>query len=267
MTARLAALVRRELVRSERAQLARRRRLPLPPSPDPRRRLRRSPEGDRADLHVRFAAWLDEHGQRPRRAATRSSATTSSKPFATAPSSDGPTRLAGRARCGCDSPLPARRAHDRRDGRAGLRSCTRAADLLRALGFDLALELETARCVPVDGRAAARAADAVADAPRPRATTPGRCSQRARGASSSRVLEWSTSPRPRRAGGALPRSASRSRRSAENHGGSRCSGASLAHGREPPNAERHLLRRRRAGSPLLAASPATHPRTRGSTGR
>ena len=51
MTPRLAALVRRELIRPDRPQFARRGRLPLPPPADPRRRLRRAPES-----HPRGAA-------------------------------------------------------------------------------------------------------------------------------------------------------------------------------------------------------------------
>ena len=44
VTPRLAALVRRQLIRPDRAQFARRGRLPLPPPADPRRRLRRAPQ-------------------------------------------------------------------------------------------------------------------------------------------------------------------------------------------------------------------------------
>ena len=46
VTPRLAALVRRELVRPDRPLAPARGRLPLPPPPDPRRRLRRPPQGD-----------------------------------------------------------------------------------------------------------------------------------------------------------------------------------------------------------------------------
>ena len=45
VTTRLAALVRRQLIRTDRAQLRGRRRLPLPPPADSRRRLRRAPQG------------------------------------------------------------------------------------------------------------------------------------------------------------------------------------------------------------------------------
>ena len=81
----LAGLVRKELIRPDRPQL-RRGRLPLPPPADPRRRLRRAPKAVRAELHVRFAAWLEEHGSASS-SSTRSSATTSSRRAPTAPSS------------------------------------------------------------------------------------------------------------------------------------------------------------------------------------
>ena len=48
VTTRLAALVRQELIRPERAAAPRRRRLPLPPPADPRRRLRRPAQGTSA---------------------------------------------------------------------------------------------------------------------------------------------------------------------------------------------------------------------------
>ena len=68
VTTRLAALVRHQLVRPDRAQLA----------GDDGYRFRHLlirdaaydalPKAVRADLHARFADWLDEHGQRARRA-------------------------------------------------------------------------------------------------------------------------------------------------------------------------------------------------------
>ena len=64
----LTALVRKELVRPEPSTAARRGRLPLPAPADPRRGLRRAAKATRAELHERFADWLDEHGSRPRRA-------------------------------------------------------------------------------------------------------------------------------------------------------------------------------------------------------
>ena len=44
------------------APVSRRRRLPLPPPAHPRRRLRRAPKAVRADLHLRFADWLEQTG-------------------------------------------------------------------------------------------------------------------------------------------------------------------------------------------------------------
>ena len=55
----LSELVRRDLIRPERASLRRRRRVPLPPHPHPRRRLSLAPQGTRAELHERFAGWLE----------------------------------------------------------------------------------------------------------------------------------------------------------------------------------------------------------------
>ena len=62
VTPRLAALVRKELISPDKPQLAGEDALPLPPPADPRRGLRRAAEGDPADLHQRFASWLEEHG-------------------------------------------------------------------------------------------------------------------------------------------------------------------------------------------------------------
>ncbi len=58
VTPRLAALVRKELIRPDRAAARRRGRLPLPPPPDPRRRLRRAAESDprRAPRALRILA-------------------------------------------------------------------------------------------------------------------------------------------------------------------------------------------------------------------
>ena len=68
MTPRLAALVRSELIRPDRPQFAGRGRLPLPPPADPRRRLRRAPEGrpGRAARALRRLARAAR--RRPRRA-------------------------------------------------------------------------------------------------------------------------------------------------------------------------------------------------------
>ena len=87
----LTALVRKELIRPD-AAVRRRRCVPLPPPPHPRRRLRGAPEGDasRAARAVRRLARRARH--RARRARRARSATTSSRPTATG-------RSSGIARC------------------------------------------------------------------------------------------------------------------------------------------------------------------------
>jgi len=162
VTTRLAALVRRQLVRPDRAQIA----------GDDGYRFRHLlirdaayealPKAVRADLHARFADWLDEHGhslverdeivgyhleQAVRYAAELG------QPEAT---------LAERAA----SRLAAagRRASDRLDYRGALALLSRAVELLRPLRLDVALELEVAwHMVEVDGRAAAEAAEVIAE--------------------------------------------------------------------------------------------------------
>ena len=162
VTTRLAGLVRRELIRPHRAQLA----------GDDGYRFRHLlirdaaydalPKAIRAELHARFAAWLDQHGQalveldeivgyhleqatrylielgRPDPALSERAA----------------ARLAAAGR----------RAKDRLDDPAAFALLTRAVELLRPFRLDLALELEAAWAnASVDGRAAALAADAVAE--------------------------------------------------------------------------------------------------------
>ena len=78
VTPRLAALVRRELIRSDRPQFAgedgfRFRHLLIRDAA-----YDALPKSVRADLHQRFAAWLDQHGQNWS-SSTRSSATTSNR--------------------------------------------------------------------------------------------------------------------------------------------------------------------------------------------
>ena len=58
--ARLTALVRKELDPARQRAVAGRS-VPLPPPADPRRRLRALPKATRAELHERFADWLEEH--------------------------------------------------------------------------------------------------------------------------------------------------------------------------------------------------------------
>ena len=91
---RLTALVRKELIRPDRPQI---------PGEDAfrfRHLLIRDaaydslPKAVRAELHERFADWLDEHGATSS-SSTRSSATTSSRPTVTASSSARSTMLLG----------------------------------------------------------------------------------------------------------------------------------------------------------------------------
>jgi class 3 adenylate cyclase/tetratricopeptide (TPR) repeat protein len=161
VTTRLAGLVRRELIRPDRAQLA----------GDDGYRFRHLlirdaaydalPKAVRADLHARFAAWLDEHdhalverdeivGYHLEQAAR----------YQAELGRPAPT-LAERAAARLAT--AGRRANDRLDGRAALALLTRAVALLRPLRFDLALELEAASANERDPRAAARAADAVVE--------------------------------------------------------------------------------------------------------
>jgi class 3 adenylate cyclase/tetratricopeptide (TPR) repeat protein len=162
VTTRLAGLVRRELISPDRAQL---------PGDDGyrfRHLLIRDaaydalPKAVRADLHARFADWLDRHGQS----------------LVELDEIVG-YHLEQAARClaelGRPDPVLAeraamrlaaagRRAKDRLDGRAALALLTRAVELLRPHRLELGLELEAALAtVEVDGRAAVQAADTVAE--------------------------------------------------------------------------------------------------------
>ena len=155
VTARLAALVRRRLVRPDRAQLA----------GDDGYRFRHLlirdtaydalPKAVRADLHVRFAGWLDEHGkllvERDEIVGYH-------------------LEQAARYRAELGQPDPAIveraaerlaaagwRADDRGADRAALALWIRAAELLRPVRQDLALELRVAW--GLEGGASAEAAD------------------------------------------------------------------------------------------------------------
>jgi class 3 adenylate cyclase/tetratricopeptide (TPR) repeat protein len=162
VTTRLAGLVRRELIRPDRAQLA----------GDDGYRFRHLllrdaaydalPKGVRADLHARFAEWLDRHGQslveldeivgyHLEQATRYLTELGRSDP---ALSERAALRLAAAGR----------RARDRLDGRAALALLNRAIQLVRPHRIDLALELEAAwASAEVDGRAAVDAADTVAE--------------------------------------------------------------------------------------------------------
>jgi len=161
LTTRLAGLVRRELIRPDRAQLA----------GDDGYRFRHLlirdaaydalPKSVRADLHARFADWLAEHGRAlvevdeivgyHLEQANRYLAELGR------PDPDLCERAAGRLAAA------GRRAKDRLDGRAAAALLSRAADILRQHRLDLALELEAALAYERDGRAGVQALDAVAE--------------------------------------------------------------------------------------------------------
>ena len=140
VTTRLAALVRRQLVRPDRALLA----------GDDGYRFRHLlirdaayealPKAVRADLHTRFADWLDEHGHALVERDEIVGYHLEQAARYTAELGQPDPGLAERAA----SRLAAagRRASDRLDGRAALALLSRAVELLRPLRLDLALELE-----------------------------------------------------------------------------------------------------------------------------
>jgi class 3 adenylate cyclase/tetratricopeptide (TPR) repeat protein len=162
VTTRLAGLVRRELIRPDRTQL----------SGDDGYRFRHLlirdaayealPKAVRADLHARFADWLDQHGQTlveldeivgyHLEQATRYLVELGrSDPEL---SDRAAQRLAAAGR----------RAKDRLDSRAALPLLNRAVELLRPIRFDFALEFDAAWLNEwFDLRAAARAAETVAE--------------------------------------------------------------------------------------------------------
>jgi class 3 adenylate cyclase len=162
VTTRLAALVRRQLVRPDRAQIA----------GDDGYRFRHLlirdaaydalPKAVRADLHVRFADWLDEHGhslvERDEIVGYHLEQAARYLGELGRPDADIAERAVLRLAAA------GRRASDRLDYRAALALLSRAVDLLRPLRLDLALELEVAwHMVDVDGRAAAEAAEVIAE--------------------------------------------------------------------------------------------------------
>ncbi len=162
VTTRLAALVRRQLVRPDRALLA----------GDDGYRFRHLlirdaaydalPKAIRADLHARFAAWLDahDHGLAERDEIVGYHLEQAARYMGELgqPDADIAERAALRLAAA------GRRASDRLDYRAALALLSRAVDLLGPLRLDLALELEVAwHMVDVDGRAAAEAAEAIAE--------------------------------------------------------------------------------------------------------
>jgi class 3 adenylate cyclase/tetratricopeptide (TPR) repeat protein len=162
VTTRLAGLVRRELIRPDRAQLV----------GDDGYRFRHLlirdaaydalPKAVRADLHARFADWLSEHGNslvelheivgyHLEQASRYLAELGRPDPVLSERASE---RLA----------TAGHRALDRLDGRAALALLTRAVELVRPHRLELALELEVAWVtVDVDGHTAAEIADAAAE--------------------------------------------------------------------------------------------------------
>jgi tetratricopeptide (TPR) repeat protein len=163
VTTRLAALVRRQLVRPDRAQLA----------GDDGYRFRHLlirdaaydalPKAVRADLHSRFADWLDEHGdalvERDEIVGYHLERAVRYRAELGGPNAD----LAGRA--AAHLATAGRRAIDRLDLRTASALLERAAALVRPHRTDVTLELESAWVLPEDDdvRAAVAKAEAVSE--------------------------------------------------------------------------------------------------------
>jgi len=162
VTIRLAALVRRQLVRPDRPQIA----------GDDGYRFRHLlirdaaydalPKAVRADLHARFANWLNEHGrslvERDEVVGYHLEQAARYLGELEQPNADIAERAALRLAAA------GRRASDRLDYRAAHALLWRAVELLRPIRLDLALELEaTWHMVDVEGRAAAQAAEAIVE--------------------------------------------------------------------------------------------------------
>ena len=160
VTPRLASLVRKQLIRPDRAQLAGRRRLPLPPPADPRRRLRRPAQSDQSRTARALADWLEEHGDELVEP-DEISATTSSRPLVTRPSWGSRTRRWRSGRASGSRPPAA--ALSRADERRRCPLLERALGLTRPLRLDVHLELDLAACAiagaarEAGGRAGGRA--------------------------------------------------------------------------------------------------------------
>ena len=142
VTTRLAALVRRQLVRPDRAQIA----------GDDGYRFRHLlirdaaydalPKAVRADLHARFADWLDEHGhalvERDEIVGYHLEQAARYRAELGQPDPSLADRAAARLAAA------GRRAIDRQDYRAGAALLARAAELVRPHRTDVTLELESA---------------------------------------------------------------------------------------------------------------------------
>jgi hypothetical protein len=160
VTTRLAALVRRQLVRPDRAQIA----------GDDGYRFRHLlirdaaygalPKAVRADLHARFADWLDAHGhslvERDEIVGYHLEQATRYHAELGQPNPELADRAAERLAASGN------RAVDRQDYRAGAALLGRAAELVRPFGADVALELESVVAQSeVDVHSAVRSAEAV----------------------------------------------------------------------------------------------------------
>ena len=162
VTTRLAALVRRQLVRPDRAQIA----------GDDGYRFRHLlirdaaydalPKAVRADLHARFADWLDEHGhslvERDEIVGYHLEQASRYRAQLGQPDAASADRAAARLTAAGN------RAIDRQDYRAGAALLNRAAELVRPHRTDVTLELESAWAHgDLDVRAAVETAEAVTE--------------------------------------------------------------------------------------------------------
>ena len=162
VTTRLAALVRRQLVRPDRAQIA----------GDDGYRFRHLlirdaayealPKAVRADLHLRFADWLDEHGhslvERDEIVGYHLEQASRYRAQLGQPDAASADRAAARLTAAGN------RAIDRQDYRAGAPLLDRAAELVRPHRTDVPLELECAWAhAEFDLYAAVEAAEAVTE--------------------------------------------------------------------------------------------------------
>jgi class 3 adenylate cyclase len=162
VTTRLAALVRQQLVRPDRAQIA----------GDDGYRFRHLlirdatydalPKAARAELHIRFAGWLDEHGdalvERDEIVGYHFERAAGYQAELGQPDPGLAERAAKHLAAG------GRRADERGDSRGALALLTRAAELLRPVRLELELELQVAwHLNAVSGRAGAEAAEDVAN--------------------------------------------------------------------------------------------------------
>ena len=251
VTTRLAALVRHQLVRPDRAQLA----------GDDGYRFRHLlirdaaydalPKAVRADLHARFADWLDEHGDAlverdeivgyhlEQAARYRAELGQPDPTWPTAPPPGSRPRADRAATAGTAGP-------ERRCSPARPSSSDRTGSTSRSSSSPHGRQRPSI-CVRPQRRPKPSP-----NVPRPRATIPGRCS-RVRWPSSCARPEASPTRSTRGRAAAVPRFPSR--RSGVIRAGSRCSG-SCSPSRELPHAERRR-RRSRCRRSLPAAWPAT----------